>query len=173
MIGFKLLILTSLIIILATPAYSIASEIYVWRNKEGILVYSDTPHPGAEEVKTPSSNIVKSSSIKTKELDINPQVIKKIYRVVISSPKDKQTIRNNKGSVYISGGVTPVFQLGHTVQLYLDQKKYQEPQKRSVFSLRDVERGDHKIKMDLLDDKGKVIASSKSITFYMHRASVN
>lgn len=173
MIDFRLLLVSILFIILATPAHSSTSKIYVWRNHEGVLVFSDTPHPGAEEVKRTSSNVVKSARVETKELDINPQIIEESFSVVINSPQDQSTIRNNKGSVYISGGIIPKFKLGHTVQLYLDQKKHQKPQKHSIFSLRNVDRGEHKIKMDLLDDKGKVIASSKSITFYMHRASVN
>jgi hypothetical protein len=42
-----------------------------------------------------------------------------------------------------------------------------------MFVLRNIDRGEHIIKMQLLNDKGKIIASSKPITFYMHRASVN
>ena len=67
----------------------------------------------------------------------------------------------------------PAFKHGLEVQLVLDGKPHQKPQKHSMFSLRDIDRGEHQIKMLLLDDKGKVIASSTSVTFYMHRASTN
>jgi hypothetical protein len=173
LIGFRFLLLAILVIILAIPAHSSTAKIYVWRNSDGVLVFSDTPHPGAEEVKKTTSNVIKSRGIDTKELDINPQITKESYDVVINSPQDNATIRDNTGSLYISGRVIPKFKFGHMVQLYLDGIKYQKPQNHSIYSLHNIDRGEHKIKMDLLDDKGKVIASSKSITFYMHRASVN
>jgi hypothetical protein len=167
------LLFTLLIITLATPAHSSTAKIYVWRNEQGVLVFSDTAKPGAEEVKTKPGNVINSPGIETKELDITKKVTKEVYDVVINSPADNATIRDNTGSLYISGGVKPKFKLGYTVQLYLDDKAYDKPQNYSVFSLQGIDRGEHKIKMDLIDDKGKVIASSKSVTFYMHRASVN
>ena len=42
-----------------------------------------------------------------------------------------------------------------------------------MFVLRNIDRGEHQIKMSLLDDKGKIIATSSPVTFYMHRISVN
>ncbi|GAA0812238.1 DUF4124 domain-containing protein [Colwellia asteriadis] len=173
MLTLRLLLLTLLVFIFAIPAYSATTKIYVWRNEQGALVFSDTPHPGAEEVKKTQSNIVNSSGIETKELDIKPEVITETYSLVIKSPQDNATIRDNTGSLYVSGAVIPKFKLGYTVQLYLDNKPHQKPQKTAIFSLQNVDRGEHKIKMELLDDKGKIIASSKPVTFYMHRATVN
>ena len=157
---------------MAIPAYSSTAKIYVWRNEQGVLVFSDTPRPGAEEIKSKPGNVVNSPGIETKELDITPKVSQDVYEVVINSPLENATIRDNTGSLYISGGVKPKFQKDYTVQLYLDGKPYKDPQGYSMFSLHNIDRGEHKIKMELIDDKGKVIASSKSVTFYMHRAAV-
>jgi hypothetical protein len=95
------------------------------------------------------------------------------YEIVINTPKNNATIRDNTGSIYISGGIKPRFKTGLEVQLLLDGKPHNKPQTHSIFSLRDINRGEHKIKMLLLDEKGKVIASSTLVTFYMHRASTN
>lgn len=173
-IMIKLLLLTLLGITLAAPVHPKTSKIYVWRNEKGILVFSDSPRPGAEEVKTKPGNIIQSStSIATKVLDITPQKIIEKYEIVINTPKNNATIRDNTGSIYISGGIKPRFKSGLELQLVLDGKPHQKPQKHSMFSLRDIDRGEHKIKMLLLDEEGKVIASSTSVTFYMHRASAN
>jgi len=173
LIDFRLLLFTILMVIFTIPAHSTTSKVYVWRNQDGTLVFSDNPPPGSEEVKKNSSNVLTSSRIKTKEIDINPKLIEHEIKVIIKSPKNNSTIRHKKGSVYISGGVMPKFELGQTIQLYFDNKKHQKPQIRSIFSLQNVKAGQHTIKMDLLDDKGKVIASSKSVTFYMQRVPVN
>lgn len=169
------LLLTLLTLAVATPVNAGTAKIYVWRNEKGVLVYSDTPRPGAEEVNIKSSGnvIASSTNVETQVLDINTKVIKEEYQVLINIPKDKSTIRDNTGSVYIQGSITPIFKRGLKIQLILDDKPYQAPQTDTRFSLRNINRGEHQIKMELINEKGKIIASSKTITFYMHRASVN
>jgi len=148
-----------------------STKIYVWRNAEGVLVYSDSPKPGAEEVEVKEPNKM-SSSVDTSILDINPKAIEEKYQVEINQPANNATIRDNTGSVYVSGRIKPIFKQGLKIRLLLDNAPYDKPQSHSMFVLRNVERGEHQIKMELLDEKGKVIALSKPITFYMHRASV-
>lgn len=170
----RLLFLTLLALSIATPVNAGTAKIYVWRNEKGELVYSDTPRPGAEEMKTKPGNIIKSSTkIETQVLDIKTKKIEDDYQVVINNPKDNATIRDNTGSIYISGSIKPIFKRGLKIQLILDDKLHLKPQTHTMFALRNIDRGEHKIKMQLLNEKGKVIALSKAITFYMHRASVN
>ena len=170
----RFLLLTLLTLSIATPVNASTAKIYVWRNDTGELVYSDTPRPGAEEVKTKPGNVIKSSTtVDTQVLDINTKKIEEEYLVIIDQPKNKATIRDNTGSVYISGSIKPIFKRGLKIQLILDEQPYQKPQTHTMFSLKNIDRGEHQIKMQLLNEKGKVIASSKAITFYMHRISVN
>ncbi len=170
----KLLLFTLLVITLAAPVHPNTAKIYVWRNEKDVLVFSDSPRPGAVEVKTKPAEIIQSStSVKTEALQITPQDISEQYEISINIPKNNATIRDNSGTIYISGGIKPRFKPGLEVQLLLDGESHQKPQKHSIFSLRNVDRGEHQIKMLLLDEKGKVIASSESVTFYMQRASVN
>jgi len=170
----KILLLALLTLSIAAPVYSGSAKIYVWRNEKGVLVYSDTPRPGAEEVKTKKGNVIKRfTNIETQTLDIETKKIAEEYLVIINHPKDNSTIRDNTGSVYISGSIKPIFKRGLKIQLIVDEKPYLKPQTHTMFSLRNIDRGEHKIKMKLLNEKGKVIALSKAITFYMHRTSVN
>jgi len=170
----KFLLITLLTLSIATPVYSSSAKIYVWRDESGVLVYSDTPRPGAEEVKTKKGNVIQSSTnIETQILDIESKKIKEEYQVVVNHPKDNSTIRDNTGSVYISGSIKPIFKRGLKIQLVVDEKPHLTPQTHTMFALHNIDRGEHQIKMKLLNEKGKVIASSKVITFYMHRSSVN
>jgi hypothetical protein len=161
--------------VLLTQAFSVfagSAKVYVWRNEQGVLVFSDSPKPGAEEIDVKEPNTVKSS-IDTSILDIKPKVIDNNYQVEIMQPENNATVRDNTGSAYVSGRIKPIFKRGLKIQLYLDDKPYKNPQTHSMFVLRDIDRGEHKIKMALLDDKGKVIATSSPVTFYMYRISVN
>jgi len=169
---FKCLSFAILAFSLSFPVASTSTKIYVWRKANGVLVYSDSPKPGAEEIQVKSPNKM-LSSIDTTVLDITPKAIEEKYQVEITQPVNKATIRDNMGSVHISGRIKPIFKQGLTVQLQLDKQPYGKPQNHSMFVLRNVERGEHQLKIDLINDKGKVIASSKLTTFYMHRASVN
>jgi hypothetical protein len=170
----KLFLIILLTFSIAVPVNASTAKIYVWRNEKGELVYSDTPRPGAEEVKTKPGNVIKSSTnLETQVLDIKSKEISEEYQVVINIPKDNSTIRDNTGSIYIQGSIMPIFKRGLKIQLILDDEPYQKPQSHTKFSLRNIDRGEHQIKMKLFNEKGKVIALSKPITFYMHRASAN
>lgn len=164
-----------LFFILLTQAFSVfagSAKVYVWRNEQGVLVFSDSPKPGAEEVDIKEPNTVKSS-IDTSVLDIKPKAIDNNYQVEIIQPENNATVRDNTGSAYVSGRIKPIFKRGLKIQLYLDNKPYKTPQTHTRFVLRDIDRGEHQIKMALLNDKGKVIATSSPVTFYMHRMSIN
>jgi hypothetical protein len=169
----KILLILLLTIAIATPCYSGSAKVYVWRDETGTLVYSDTPRPGAEEIGTKQGNVIKSSAnIETQVLDIQSRIIKEAYQVEINHPKNHSTIRDNTGSIYISGSIKPIFKRGLKIQLILDDEPQLIPQTHAMFSLRNIDRGEHQIKMKLLNEKGKIIALSKTITFYMHRTSV-
>jgi len=170
----KYFIAITLVVSLTIPVQATSTKIYVWRNEKGVLVFSDSPRAGAEEVKVKSNTtVVPSMNVDTSVLDIKPKELDDTYEVVITQPENNATIRDNTGSIFISGGIKPVFQRGFRIQLYVDGKAYKKPQTHTLFSLKNIDRGEHQIKMDLIDKEGKVIASSKVTTFYMHRATVN
>ncbi|KGJ87885.1 DUF4124 domain-containing protein [Thalassotalea sp. ND16A] len=172
----KYTIFVILLFSLIGSSLAASSKVYVWRSESGDLVFSDSPKPGAEEVAEEieiknTQTII--SSVNTSVLDITPRVVKEDYQVEISQPEDHATIRDNSGSIYISGRVAPVFKQGFKVQLIMNGAIHGDPQTRSVFILRDVDRGEHKIKLELINNQGKVIASSKERTVYLHRTRVN
>lgn len=166
----KIIGIITLLTCLSFQTLAATAKVYVWVNEKGVLVYSDTPIPGAEEVKVKPSN--RSSSIDTSVLDITPQKLDNTFTVEITQPENHETIRDNTGSVSIYGRIKPVFKQGLQVQLYFDGKKFEKPQKRAMYILRNIDRGEHQIKIELIDNKGKVIASSAVTNFYMHRMSV-
>ncbi|GHF82139.1 DUF4124 domain-containing protein [Thalassotalea marina] len=155
---------------LCGKVFSASTKVYVWVDEKGKVVYSDTPRPGAEVVEVKEKNII-SSNIDTSILDIKPKVIEDKFEVEITQPKNSQTIRDNTGSVLVQGRIKPLFKQGHKIQLLLDNSPYGSPQNYALFRLSNVDRGEHTLKFELQDNKGKVIASSSPVTFYMHRTS--
>lgn len=168
-----------LLILVLTSTISQAADkkkIYVWRNAEGVLVFSDSPKPNVKSdtidvSKTP--NIIKSVDASILSGDTSKEELLDVVSIDIVKPVDQDTIRDNTGSLYINGLIKPSFKRGMSVVLKFDDKKVAGPQKSAVFIMRDVDRGEHRVQLEVWNDSGKVIAVSKPITVYLHRASVN
>lgn len=165
-------VLFTLIILFSTSALQAQEnkKVFVTRDTNGVLVFSDSPQPGAEEVNLSSRANIMAATDPT--LPSRKQPAKEPFTVEIAQPEDQGTVRDNTGSVYVSGKISPMFERGLRVRLLVDGKPQAEPQNNAVFILRDVERGEHKLQMELFDQSGKLIATSPVTTFYLHRASV-
>jgi len=167
-------IIICLVISLTFSVLATSNKICVSHDKDGLLVFSDRPSPEAKEVRLrPGSAIHPSMNIDTSLLDIRPKALNNNYQVVITEPKSDATLRDNSGSVNITVTVKPQIKEGFSIQLYLDGKTHNNPQSHTIFSLKNIDRGEHQIQIALIDKKGKVIATSSLTTFYMHRAIVN
>jgi hypothetical protein len=167
----KLLNILLLSFSLSISLQASTAKVYVSHNEQGVAVFSDTAGSNTEQVELKKSTIV-SSFIDTSILHPPATAIDEIYQVDIIQPLNNATIRDNTGSVSVSASIKPAFKRGLSMQLYLDNTPYRKPQTQAVFALKNLDRGEHQVKMNLIDDKGKVIASSSVITFYMHRASI-
>lgn len=157
-------------LLLAIPTVAQEKKIYVSRDANGILVFSDSPTAGAEEVSfTSRPNLMEATNVRFPDKKTaEPEG----YKVEIVQPENKATVRDNTGSVYISGNISPRFQRGFRVRLLLNGTLYGEPQNSTVFVLRDIDRGEHNIQLELIDQNGKLIATSPLTIFYLHRASL-
>lgn len=172
----KFVILLLLIVFSTSLLAADKKKIYVWRNAEGVLVFSDSPKPNVKTdtidvSKTP--NIIKSVDASILSGDSNKKDPIDDISIEITKPLDQETIRDNTGSLYVNGVIKPSFKRGMSVVLKFDDKKVAGPQKSGVFILRDIDRGEHRVQLEIWNDSGKVIAVSKPITIYLHRASVN
>ena len=165
-------VLFILIFLLAIPCAQAqeAKKVFVTRDANGVMVFSDSPQAGAEEVSLSSRANVMASTDAT--LPGKKQPVKEPFTVEIAQPEEQATVRDNTGSVYVTGKISPMFERGLRVRLLVDGVAQAEPQSNAVFILRDVERGEPKLQMELFDQNGKLIATSPVTTFYLHRTSV-
>ncbi len=153
------------------PQVLAQTEVYKWTNKDGVTVFSDIPKENSVAIQVTKA-ITIASSIKPLTPLALPEAKSELYHIEITQPTDHQTIRDNNGSVTVAVQVPPQLPPRINISLLLDGKTYITTENLANLSLKNVDRGEHQLKVNIINDKGKVIASSKSVTFYMHRTSV-
>jgi hypothetical protein len=164
--------LSILILILITAPEVVAqNEVYKSIDKNGVTVFSDSPKSNSKAIVIPKPTIIKAPA-EVVILSTSPQIEESSYQIDITQPSNHDTIRNNNGTVNITVQFTPLLTSDLDISLLLDGKTYLTAQNLTRFDLNNIERGEHEIKFELKDDKGKIIASSTPVTFYMHRTSV-
>ena len=169
-----LFLLALLLVLAAISSLAAPQKVYVYKDKNGNTVFSDQPRPGAKEFKFNSKTMTMPATDTSifDRLRAQDEVKPVKYQLDVNQPEEKATIRDNGGQVNISGQVSPALKFGQKVQLKLDGQIVQKPHSNVIFVLRNIDRGEHTIVLELLDAQGKVIASSKPRTFYLFRASV-
>ncbi|WP_318467275.1 DUF4124 domain-containing protein [Photobacterium leiognathi] len=156
-----------------------ASTIYSWTDENGVVHFTDQPQtPDATayplSVTEVSGNIEQTAdTIATQAADVAvvEEPAKTITTVSLVSPMHEQTIRNNEGIINIHAVTNSKLNNQTQAQLVLDGVVKGDPQTELTWTLDNVDRGSHQLQIQLVKG-GKVIASSDSITVYLHRATV-
>jgi hypothetical protein len=147
-------------------------NIYVYKNDRGTLVFTDQARPGARLVNM-NHNTLTMPATNTNIVTAEPTSGSAAqYKVAITRPTAQQTIRDNNGVVQVSGQISPQLGQGHKFRLKLDGEIRQKPHSNAHFVLRNVDRGEHQVVLELLNAKEEVIAASEAITFQLFRASI-
>ncbi|WP_318510886.1 DUF4124 domain-containing protein [Photobacterium leiognathi] len=156
-----------------------ASTIYSWTDENGVVHFTDQPQtPDATayplSVTEVSGNIEQTAdtiAAQTTDVAVVEEPVKTITTVSLVSPMHEQTIRNNEGIINIHAVTNSKLNNQTQAQLVLDGVVKGDPQTELTWTLDNVDRGSHQLQIQLVKG-GKVIASSDSITVYMHRATV-
>lgn len=161
------------LVLLLVSTHLIHAQIYKWTDGSGNVYFSDKPHPGAEEIELPPIQSFSSPAPEpTTPLTEENKSPDANYSISIVEPTDQATIRNNQGLVTIQLQVKPELNGGNKVQVMLDGQPLGTPQASTVFAIQDVKRGAHTLTAKVVDDKGQALATSESLTFFMHRPRV-
>jgi hypothetical protein len=91
----------------------------------------------------------------------------------IIRPKDGETVHDNTGAVPVEVGLQPPLntKAGHRIRVMLDGARLAGAWSTSRFSLQQVDRGAHTLRVIVTDGEGKELARSDPIEFHMWQAS--
>ena len=153
-----------------------ADTIYKKVNQDGSVAYSDQPFAGAQAINV---TISKQTQLPTTHSLSNRHTTKSAhnalpaYAIGITSPLNGQTVRNNNGELTIMVQTTPQFDDNYLIQIFINNTPHSEPSQLTVFKLKNIDRGEIKIKVQLLTIDGNILATSPETLVYLHRATVN
>lgn len=144
-------------------------QVYKVKREDGSIVYTDKPVAGSEVVELGKLNQVSIPRATTQHQSL-PLASDSKVSVQITSPAHEATVRNNNGIVSINATTSPA---NRKVQyeLWFDNA-LTATNTTGQFTLQDVHRGAHYYYIKIKSNKGKTLASSKTQTVFVHRASI-
>jgi len=169
----------SLLLLLLLP-FAIQADIYRSVAKDGTVTYTDEPDTKAElieleELPTYEAAPIPALPIESAvEAEQEQDSKKPKYKISITSPEQNQSIWKGGGVLSASVSVEPALNAKRKdkVQFKLDGKKVGDPQAELSYAFENIERGSHILTVSVVDKKGRILKTSKSVLFHMHRASV-
>ncbi len=172
-----------MLVVLAIFASHAQARIYTCVDKDGSTVYSDTPPtdacPNAEVVNIdalPDLISTKPVTVPNNTSRINspePEAVVGVYQsLAITSPGADEILRNNEGKVQIAFQVSPALKArsGHQYVIFLGDKEVYKGTQSSVV-LENVDRGTYAVSAKVIARNGRIIISSESVRFTLHRFS--
>jgi hypothetical protein len=153
-----------------------ATTVYKWVDAQGIIHYSDQPHPQAQEIDVQPKNLISSTptaaangtSAKPANGTDGPR-----YQCDLIRPENDEVFLNTS-TVSTRLRLEPNLQPGDQIAIAVDGKRQaNQPTSGSEFVLTEVERGTHTLMIAVYDRSGKQqLCATPSITFHVRQPSV-
>ena len=171
-----------LIFMLAIAPVLVFADTWRWVDENGVVNYSDTPHPGAERVDlrviqtTPFAGPSRSAEANESagQAGEAPGGSSSSYESVsILRPQPEETLWNLEGQLDVQVSVEPEIQASHRLKLYLDGTEVVGiPPGATSFTIDRVFRGMHTLRAAVQDQNGQQLGASEAIRFYVQQTSV-
>ena len=144
----------------------LSAGIYKTVDKHGNAVFTDKPstnQPSEPVTLKPTTNLPSPPNIPSSHSAAEPtRHGKPGYNVFsISNPANDSTVRNN-GSFTIKVSLQPNLDRGHRVRFFIDGQAVAGPQRTLSHKVRNMDRGTHQIRAEVVNHSGKVIQTAES-----------
>ena len=175
--GMKIIAL----LLLLLPPFAAQAGLYKYTDDKGETIYSDkAPFDGADEVKLPAIQVTpavkytpkKKAETEDDNADSN-KTVTRYKRFKITRPVGGAAMRNNAGQVDVKLALQPKLDVkaGHRIDFLLDGRVIKAASKLSTLTIKNMERGEHHLQARIKDKQGKILKSTATIKFTLHRFS--
>ncbi len=173
-------LLAALSVLAALPG---TAEIYRTVNADGTVAYSDRPTPGQKSapVKIDGGNVYTTARVpydgqpgeQRQQQGAVAPAVEGYTSITITSPANQASFHSNEGIVPLSFQILPPLRAGDSVQVIMDGSLFPITMNaQGVGQLSNIDRGAHRLAVNVLDPRGKPVLSSTPVTFFVHKTSV-
>lgn len=150
--------------------------VYKWVDENGVVHYSDQPHPNAQKLQIEGVQTYSSHGASVPTPVQSPQERGEPARsysgCAIAQPLDQQNLANVQ-SVLISVATDPAPRPGDSIYITLDGQGLNGGEATGAsFNVTPIERGAHTVQAQVRDESGLVLCQTPSITFYVSQPSL-
>lgn len=170
--GLTVCALLSLSILFTLPLAS-AEEVYRSVDKDGNVVFTDQPQPGAERLEVQPVNVHTYPKVSTPKPNTTKEKDKSTgySSIQIIAPEHDSTIRD-PGDVLIRVSLRPALRMGHQLVFSDNGTPLDKPTRNSHLQLFNLSRGTHMIQVAVVDQSNKVLLNSEAIAVHVHRGKI-
>ena len=159
------------------------AEVYKSVDENGNVVYTDTPpEPGATPMELRELSVVpvpeyaskkkavKSAGLEEGEAPSLDQLRRGYRDFTLTSPEPEQTFAGTGNVATIAWDTRFELQPGMSVVVYIDDQAL-PPTTADVINSPPLDRGEHRVRAELMDAANRTIASTDPVTFFVHQNS--
>lgn len=158
-----------------------SAAIYTYIDANGERVYTDKPpqHQRVETVNIAPTNQLPAVPVQTaikpppvyQDDSTSPTLQYQVLRIL--TPEPNATIRANDRHLIVMISSEPALLDGHLYRLLLDGEPVAEPSRSPVFPLSQIERGTHKLAVEIINQQGAVLERTPAQPFHFRQTTLN
>lgn len=171
----RLILVTGITLLLAAP---VSAEIYRQVDAQGNVTYTDEP---SDQSPAEAVEIKPVTTVTLPKLDAvsEPEQLREkvetegaaYSNVRFTAPEDDQAFHSGNGDVSFRVESSPSLKGGHKYEVTLDGQPVGQTTSGTV-SVRNIDRGTHDAGVSIIDSSGVTIKTGDTISFTVHRPSV-
>jgi hypothetical protein len=153
---------------------AMAATVYKWVDAQGVVHYSDQPHPEAQQIDVQPKNLVSTPPVaNTSTTQPANAAAATRYQCELIRPENDEVFLNTS-TVSTRLKLDPQLVAGDQIAVAVDGKRLtNQPTTSTEFLLSNMERGTHTLMMVVYDRTGqKQLCTTPTITFHVRQPSV-
>jgi hypothetical protein len=170
--------LASFLLLGVALAAGAATEVWRWKDANGVVHYSDSPVAGAERVQLDQAPATAGAAPKTAPAARGPAPIPepapspRYTRCAVTEPASDQNFRLGE-TVSAAVAIEPDLQPGHRIQVHLNNAPYPEwPEAGLAYQLNGLVRGTYTLSVRVLGPTERILCTGPGISFHVRQASI-
>ena len=169
----RIVVLASCLLAFAAQAQEAKKELWMWKDANGVVHYSDVPGPGAKKVDLTVIESQPRPTVAPATKPASPGTAAQQAAAAVSytsleiwQPENGQSFFEADSTVSVRIRSEPAVAPDDQLLLYLDGKLVEGPTNSLDYSLSNLERGAHSLTAQILDSRGKEKIRSQPVVFH-------